>query len=99
VTCDRCPEYEARIEALLDELHDLNVAACREAAIDDAQARHPSNDDCPPHGIERPRLSLVKIGVERTVPHALASSASVPAVEQSATAHAAAPVGTEAPST
>jgi hypothetical protein len=40
-----------------------------------------------------------KIGVERTVPHALASSASVPAVEQSATAHAAAPVGTEAPST
>jgi hypothetical protein len=83
--CDRCPELEARIEGLLDELHDLKVAACRQAAIDDAQAR--------------PRLSLVKIGVERTVPHALASSASVPAVEQSATAHAAAPVGTEAPST
>jgi hypothetical protein len=39
-----------------------------------------------------------KIGVERTVPHALASSASVSAVEQLATAHAAAPAGTEAPS-
>jgi hypothetical protein len=56
--CDRCPELEARIEALLDELQDLNVAACREAAIDDARARQPSNDDCPPLGI--PRLALVK---------------------------------------
>jgi hypothetical protein len=78
--CDRCPELEAQIEALLDELHDLKVAACRGAAIDDAQARHPSNDDCPPHGIERPRLSLVKIEAERTPPtFALSGGVETPA--------------------
>jgi hypothetical protein len=52
-------------------------------------------------GDENERLRarfIYKIGVERAVPHALASSASVSAVEQSATAHAAAPAGTEAPS-
>jgi hypothetical protein len=37
--CDRCPELEARIEGLLDELHDLKVAACRQNAIDDAIVR------------------------------------------------------------
>jgi hypothetical protein len=75
--CDRCPELEARIEGLLDELHDLKVAACRQAAIDDARARHPSNDDCPPHGIQRPRLSLVKIEAELPLPPALALSGGV----------------------
>jgi hypothetical protein len=63
--CDRCPELEARIEGLLDELHDLKVAACRQAAIDDARTRHPSTRDDYPlvgwltaNGIAR--LTLVK---------------------------------------
>jgi hypothetical protein len=78
--CDRCPELEAHIEGLLDELHDLKVAACREAAIDDAQARHPSNDDCPPHGIQRPLLALVKIEAPAAPPgRALSGGVETPA--------------------
>jgi hypothetical protein len=42
-------------------------------------------------------IEVNKIGAEGAPP-TLASSASVSAVEQSATAHAAAPAGTEAPS-
>ena len=56
--CDRCPELEDRVEQLLDELHDLRVAATRQAFIAEAMADHPSNRDwCPPRGI--PRLTLV----------------------------------------
>jgi hypothetical protein len=87
--CDRCPELEAErdqarheLDAALDELHDLKVAACREAAIDDAQARHPSNADCQPLGIERPLLTLVKIEAELPLPPALALSGAVEARPQ-----------------
>ena len=58
MSCDRCSELEAEREALLDELHDLRVAACRDAFVAEARAAHPSARDwCPPHGI--PRLKLV----------------------------------------
>jgi hypothetical protein len=61
MTCDRCDELEtqrdalAELESVLDQIHDLNVAAAR--------AAHPSQyrrDDCPPHGIPRPKLQLVE---------------------------------------
>jgi hypothetical protein len=43
VSCDRCLELEARIEALLDELHDVKVAAVRERSVERAlRAGHPS---------------------------------------------------------
>jgi hypothetical protein len=46
MTCDHCPcvpDLEARIEALLDELHDVKVAAVRERSVERAlRAGHPS---------------------------------------------------------
>ena len=62
MTCDRCSELESRIEALLDELHDVKVAAVRERSVERAlRAGHPSTrrDDCPVHVIKRPDLRLV----------------------------------------
>jgi hypothetical protein len=81
--CDRCPELEARIEALLDELHDLNVAACDRASVAQAEARaaHPATrDDCPPHGIARPLLTLVKTEAPAAPPgRALSGGVETPA--------------------
>lgn len=67
MTCDRCSELEARVEALLDELHDTRTRlndVVRERGIEQAVTRrHPSavglSDPCPPFGIRRPDLRLI----------------------------------------
>jgi hypothetical protein len=63
MTCDRCVELEAQVEALLDELHDARVALADVWAVREAVARqrHPSTrgDICPPNGIRRPVLHLI----------------------------------------
>jgi hypothetical protein len=60
VSCDRCVEHEARIEVLMDELYDAlsQIRAFNQALT----AGHPSvrRDDCPPHGIKRPKLTVVR---------------------------------------
>lgn len=66
--CDHCPcvpELEARVEALLDELHDTQTKlndVVRQRGTEQAIARrHPSTgpDWCPPNGMRRPDLRLI----------------------------------------
>lgn len=53
MTCDRCVELEARIEALLDELHDLKLARADGWSVRQAEARqqHPANRAHLPVGV------------------------------------------------
>jgi hypothetical protein len=104
--CDRCPELEAEVEALRDQLHDVRVELADARSTLQAYRRHPTSlppagemtgtcdwgdcdalaerwrwssdvgewlpvcwthadlkrdrDQCNPHGIERPKLTVVR---------------------------------------
>jgi hypothetical protein len=60
-SCDRCVDHEAHIEALLEQLHDVGVELADARSTLQAYQQHPSTRDiCPPHGIRRPKLTVVR---------------------------------------